>query len=1094
MASEPQTPDLTNLLTRLLQLGQYISAQTQLSELCQGVVKRLQLDFDYDQAAIFLVDPRDKQTLVLKAVAGELPVSPQWSKHPIGSNSMIGQTAATARPQSNRTGFALPLITEKNLLGVLAVHSRNPEHLATAAGLTLQTVANQLALAIEKTQLLKERDRRAAEIGTFNQIGIIVAEQRDLETILSDTIHRIRSLFQVEGASLLLLENDHLHFVAAAGATAEAIKPFTLKAGQGIAWTVLETQQTIRVDDVQQDPRHFNEIDRTIGFTTRSLLAVPIRVQDRIIGVVEAMNRIDGQPFTADDETVLESIVSSVAIAIQNARLFDQIRRHVERVTGLLQASQGLGTLDLQDILDTIVQKAGYLLEAAHTVVYLIDYQQQQARATASFSVGDMVNVPTPSFGFEQGTVGWVLKHRDALCMNDAQNDERFLQISPQSSMIRNLVAVPLMVKGDVIGVLEATHKAGQKDFTVEDQLLLSAFAGQAAIAIHNAQLYQEARQRVNDLTILTQASDAITKAGNLDQLLNIVLDSMLSIAGAEQGTILLGDPESRTLRMEVVRGFKAEAVQLFNKLKISQDTGTFGEVYRTHEILEVEDSRTDPRVLLIPELLPDLPHSFTNIPLLSSDDEFIGLIILHTLLNEHNRPLLQSIADMAAVAIDKARLFKETDQRLAEVSTLYTLAKQFTTVLDLDRVTEFTVTILKRALDCSGCCLFIRETLNNEEVFSLKANAGWPTTSPQKKVEVDYLAQLAKTLLHKPYPIYIEDTSKPLSSSSSAAVLAAPGPVSKAEWQGLDEANRIRSVMIVPLMVKGEVLGGLSISDQRPAAFEEAEGRLLTIAAAQVSTALENIRLYGSLEQRALELEMALKELAEANRLKSEFVQNVSHELRTPLTFILSYVELILEGSLGDISATAREKLEIVSQKTQVTRRLVEDIISLQKVEAGNLQLSPVTPAELVTRATRGAIASASQAGIEILCQVEPGLPQVQVDLDRMAQVFDNLVANSLKFSSPGSPINLSAARDGGYVKFSVQDYGIGIPADKLDKVFERFYQVDGSTTRRYGGTGLGLAIIKQIVEAHGGRIKASSVVNQGTTFSFWLPVVDDL
>jgi signal transduction histidine kinase len=298
---------------------------------------------------------------------------------------------------------------------------------------------------------------------------------------------------------------------------------------------------------------------------------------------------------------------------------------------------------------------------------------------------------------------------------------------------------------------------------------------------------------------------------------------------------------------------------------------------------------------------------------------------------------------------------------------------------------------------------------------------------------------------------------------------------------------------MMVPLTVKEEVFGVLSIDHKRPNAFSQSENRLLTIAAAQISTAIENVRLYYDLEQRAAELEIALEEVQEANRLRAEFVQNVSHELRTPLTFVVAYIELIREGSLGQVPPEVRDKLDIISQKTRAITRLVEDVMSLQKVEAGNLKFELVSPYELVTSAGYGAIASAAEHNIEIISNSSPDLPAVRVDVDRIGQVFDNLVGNALKFSPNGSKINIAAEQADDFIKFSVQDYGIGIPVDKLDKVFERFYQVDGSTTRRYRGAGLGLAIVKQIIEAHGGRVMVESELNKSTTFSFFLPIASD-
>ena len=287
-------------------------------------------------------------------------------------------------------------------------------------------------------------------------------------------------------------------------------------------------------------------------------------------------------------------------------------------------------------------------------------------------------------------------------------------------------------------------------------------------------------------------------------------------------------------------------------------------------------------------------------------------------------RSLLRAVADMAAVAIEKTRLFKETNQWLAEILTLYTLADQLTKVLDLNHITDSSASILKHALDCSGCCFFLKEKADEAgEALVIKACSGWHESN-QDSPQVAYITELAQGLIINPQPIHIEDTQM------SQSVDPDPSPAGKPET---DQAEiQSRSVMVAPLIVKGEVIGALSIDDKNPNAFSHSEDRLLTIASAQISTAIENIRLYDDLEQRAVELEGALNEVREAHRLRSEFVQDISHELRTPLTFVRAYIELILEGGLGEISNEIEEKLKIVSEKTQTVTRLVEDVTARYK------------------------------------------------------------------------------------------------------------------------------------------------------------------
>jgi K+-sensing histidine kinase KdpD len=913
--AQPQRQKSKQLET-VAKLSRHIAAILDLDTLSNYVVQSLSQDFEYKFTSLFLTDAYETR-VTLKA-ASNINIKallPNFLSLPIDSHTIVGRVAATTEPMlvnniaqslyqspgylpvTTQSELTVPLVLGGQVLGVLDVQSDLPDAYDADDLFLLQTIADQLAVAIENARLFEERDRRMAELAVFNQIGAVISGSHDLNVMLPNILGRVTALFQVEGVSLMLLEHEELRFAVATGASADDVKSFTLKPGQGIAWSVVETGQTIRVDDVKADSRHFSEIDAATDFKTRSLLAVPVQIHGKMLGVIEAINRLDGRPFSRDDEVTLEFIASSVAIAIENGRLFSETQRHIEQMAGLLEASHVINTLDLQDILNTIVQRVGALLKAEHTVVYMADEESQQIKATASHNRGTMAYTPIPSFNFGQGTVGWTLQQRQTLRLNDVAKDDRFLYITPESRLITNLISIPLIVKNEAIGVLEVANKSGGEDFTTEDEALLSAFASQAALAIYNA------------------------------------------------------------------------------------------------------------------------------------------------------------------------RLFDETNQRLAEVSTLYTFADQMTKVMELSQVSQSTVTILRHALNCSGCCLFLQEKLGHKETLVLKASSGWhqTTTSPA----IAYLIKLAEGLAVKPQPIHLQDVPEPLS----------------AEIQ-------MRSVMIVPLIVKDKLLGALSIDDHQPHAFTQSEGRLLTITAAQISTAIENIKLYDNLEQRALELEAALEEVQEINHLKSEFVQNVSHELRTPLTFVRAYLELILEGGLGVVSPAMKEKLEFISQKTYAIIRLVEDIVSLQKVESGNLEFTLISPAELMTLALHGASASAAEFEIKIIAESDSDLPLLRVDANRIGQVFDNLVGNAIKFSQPGSEIKLGAALEGDTVKFSVQDHGVGIPPDALNKVFEKFYQVARPTTLRYKGSGLGLAIVKQIVEAHQGRVHVESIPNQGSTFFFWLPI----
>jgi signal transduction histidine kinase len=507
---------------------------------------------------------------------------------------------------------------------------------------------------------------------------------------------------------------------------------------------------------------------------------------------------------------------------------------------------------------------------------------------------------------------------------------------------------------------------------------------------------------------------------------------------------------------------------------------------------LEIDES-VDQGVSLIPDFLvrgSQEPVPLIGVPL-RGREEVTGLIVLREPLPSHEtRRLLQTLGDMVAIAIEKARLQEETSRRLAEVSTLYTLANQVTTVLDLDRILETTVTIIHHALGCQRCCLHLHDPQTGDLI--LKASSGLGRQD-QEAVDLKLIGQISRQALHQRQSVNLTDIGS-LDSSKKTTTVAPqesdPIPLERDDVSKVRDTS-IGSLLVVPLITQNTLIGTLSIDDRAPEAFGPSEGRLLTIAAAPVSVAIENARLLRNLHNRAMQLEQAIEELRELHRLKTEFIQNLSHELRTPLTFVKSYVQLILEEAMGEINPDLRRTLAIVDQRTDAITRLVNDVISLEQVEMGKFEFQPVSLAEVATASVEGAAMTAKRSNVDIELQVADDLPLVHADPGRLGQVFDNLLGNAIKFSPAGSSITVRVRRDGAFARADVEDQGIGIPADKLDRIFDRFYQVDGSTTRRYGGTGLGLAIVKTIVESHGGQITVESEVGVGSTFSFVLPIL---
>ncbi|HTE18620.1 MAG TPA: ATP-binding protein, partial [Armatimonadota bacterium] len=227
-------------------------------------------------------------------------------------------------------------------------------------------------------------------------------------------------------------------------------------------------------------------------------------------------------------------------------------------------------------------------------------------------------------------------------------------------------------------------------------------------------------------------------------------------------------------------------------------------------------------------------------------------------------------------------------------------------------------------------------------------------------------------------------------------------------------------------------------------------------------------------------------------DEMKSDFISLVSHELRTPLTSILGFSSYMLTGRLGEVSETQRTALDSIHRQAKRLSAIISDFLDVSRIESGKIEMKkePIKVPQIASRVVQDLKPQASEKSIRVAAQVEEGpYPLVALgDEQRIAQVFTNLVGNALKFTDHGA-VDIVLSRQNGELLCKVRDTGCGIPPDELERVFDRFYQVEKVVTRKSGGTGLGLAIVKNIVEAHGGRIWIDSELGKGTEVTFTLP-----
>ncbi len=383
---------------------------------------------------------------------------------------------------------------------------------------------------------------------------------------------------------------------------------------------------------------------------------------------------------------------------------------------------------------------------------------------------------------------------------------------------------------------------------------------------------------------------------------------------------------------------------------------------------------------------------------------------------------------------------------------------------------------ILERACDLCGADFgvmtlaegkaFRTVALHDTPMEVFKARQREPVLAPS---ELGALGQVART--KRPY--HVEDLRKQaayLAGEYAARVLADDGGA--------------RTVLNVPMLRDGSLLGVIGIYRKQVLPFTDRQIGLVTSFAAEAVIAIENARLLGELQNKRRQLE-------EASRHKSQFLANMSHELRTPMNAILGYTELIIDGIYGEPSDRMRATLERVQRNGRHLLGLINDVLDISKIEAGQLDLSigAYSLGQVVHEAFSAVESLAREKKIALKVDVSREMPQGRGDERRLTQVLLNLVGNAIKFTDQGE-VAIAASQYNDTFKVAVRDTGPGISAADQGRIFEEFQQADNSVTKAKGGTGLGLAIARRIIEMHGGELRVESEVGKGSIFTFEIPV----
>jgi signal transduction histidine kinase len=833
-------------------------------------------------------------------------------------------------------------------------------------------------------------------------------------------------------------------------------------------------------------------------------LFVPLPGQTRLVGWIGLGTRLSGDPYTNNDLRYLESLCDQAALAVERAQVIGNLERRVHEMDVLTRIAQGINiTLEFDDILELIYAQTNLLIPTQDMQVTLCNNVTGALFYAFNLKnderLREQENIPLPE---GQNLEEVVVRSRRALLTDDFERECHANGILAKDPEIFSWIGVPLNAGADIIGVISLGNRDPTYVFTEGQLTLLQAIADQAAGAIVKARLLQESERHARQMATLNEVGTSLTSMLELKPLLNKILVSAAEILNCEAGSLFMLDEQTNEMVFEVTFGpVAAELIGqrlppgtgLVGKAVLSAQPVISNDVRKTQGWSDKTDQQTGfvTRDLLV---VPMLVH-----------DQVIGVIEIinkqdGSPFNQDDQELLATFASQAAVAVENARLYTQTDEALAarvqELSVMQRIDQELNASLDLERSMRITLEWAMRhahveaglagLLDpndykgqdghpSSSIRVIAVQGYDGASDSTPKTDGG-QANKPKMSLDLPGLQKAIETGLPQvqretaPFDQGIESASVP------QEVAIAPPVISGAKSQ-----------VVIPILRISDVIGVIVLETQRVDAFSDETIAFLTRLSDHAAIAISNAQLYADLQA--------------ANIAKSDFVSLVSHELKTPMTSIRGYADLLAQGVVGPVNEVQANFLNTIRSNVGRMATLVSDLADVSRIEAGRMRLdfSAVQLFDLVQEVLRSQQAQIDEKKQILSVQIPMDLPLVWGDRNRITQVLTNLVSNANKYTPTQGKISILAEKisnqkddksTSDVVRVSVQDSGFGISPKDQEKIFLKFFRSEDQNIRESAGTGLGLNITRHLVEMQGGSIWFESEIGKGTTFHFTIPV----